>query len=69
MPAGTSPGLRSAKIRTLERTTVTIPNAEFAKLHLENLSSRDRMRLKERVSLSYETTPEQLQEKYDQLHG
>ena len=38
-------GLRSVKIRTLDRSIVTIPNGQFAKLHLENLAERDRIRL------------------------
>ena len=54
-------GLRSAKVRTLERTMVTIPNAQFAQLHLENLSKRDRMLMKTSLSLRYETTSEQLE--------
>ena len=34
-------GLRSVKIRTLDRSIVTVPNADFAKMQLENLSERD----------------------------
>lgn len=36
-------GLRSTRIRTLDRTVVTIPNAQFSALPLENLSRRDRI--------------------------
>ena len=54
-------GLRSVKIRTLDRTIVTIPNADFAKLQLENLADRDRVLLRENLRLRYETTREQLQ--------
>jgi small-conductance mechanosensitive channel len=54
-------GLRSVKIRTLDRTIVTIPNADFAKLQLENLAERDRVLLRENLRLRYETTREQLQ--------
>jgi MscS family membrane protein len=53
-------GLRSVKIRTLDRTLVTVPNADFAKLQLENLSVRDQILLKEDVCLRYETTQQQL---------
>jgi small-conductance mechanosensitive channel len=53
-------GLRSTRIRTLERTLVTIPNAEVAKHNLENFSLRDRMLLQTTLSLRYETTPDQL---------
>lgn len=53
-------GLRSTRIRTLDRTVVSIPNAEFASLQIENFSKRDRMRLFTTVGLRYETTPDQL---------
>jgi MscS family membrane protein len=54
-------GLRSVKIRTLDRTIVTVPNADFAKLQLENLAERDRVLLRENLRLRYETTRKQLQ--------
>ena len=53
-------GLRSTRVRTLDRTVVTIPNADFATMQLENLAARDRMRLAATISLRYETTPDQL---------
>jgi MscS family membrane protein len=53
-------GMRSTRIRTLERTIVTVPNAEFASLHLENFGKRDRMRYSPELGLLYATTPDQL---------
>lgn len=53
-------GLRSTRIRTLDRTVVAVPNAEFVTLHLENFSRRDRIWLKAMLGLRYETTPDQL---------
>jgi len=53
-------GLRSVKLRTLERTVVTVPNADFVKMQLENLTKRDRILLQEDLCLRYETTNEQL---------
>ncbi len=53
-------GLRSTRVRTLDRTVITIPNAEFAKLQLENFTRRDRILLKTILRVRYETTPEQL---------
>ena len=53
-------GLRSTKLRTVQRSLVTIPNAEVATLILENKSARDRMLLQTVISLRYETTPDQL---------
>lgn len=53
-------GLRSTRVRTLDRTIVTIPNADFSSMQIENLAARDRMRLTTTVGLRYETTPDQL---------
>jgi MscS family membrane protein len=35
-------GLRSTRIRTLDRSVVSVPNGQLANLTLENLSSRDK---------------------------
>jgi MscS family membrane protein len=53
-------GLRSTRIRTLERTVVTIPNGEFSNLTLENYALRDQRRLWTMIGVRYETTPDQL---------
>ena len=53
-------GLRSTRVRTLDRTVIAIPNAEFATLQLENFTKRDRIWLRPTIRLRYETTPDQL---------
>ena len=53
-------GLRSVKLRSLDRTIITIPNAEFINLNIENLTRRDRILLRKTIGLRYETTPDQL---------
>jgi MscS family membrane protein len=53
-------GLRSTRVRTLDRTLVSIPNAEFAGLQLENFARRDRIWLHATLGLRYETRPDQL---------
>ncbi len=53
-------GLRSTRIRTLDRTVVAVPNAEFSTMQLENFAKRDRIRLITTLGLRYETTPDQL---------
>ncbi len=53
-------GLRSTRIRTLERPLVSIPNGELAGLQIENFAKRDRVWLKTTLSLRYETTPDQM---------
>lgn len=53
-------GLRSVRIRTLERSVVSIPTAAFAEMQLENLAVRDRFLLRATLNLRYETTADQL---------
>ena len=52
--------LRSTKIRKFDRTLVTIPNAEFAQLHIVNFGRCDRMLMTTTLGLRYETTDDQL---------
>lgn len=53
-------GLRSTRVRTLDRTVVSIPNAEFASMQLENFTRRDRIWLHFTIGLRYETSPDQM---------
>jgi MscS family membrane protein len=53
-------GLWSTRIRTLERSVVSVPNAQFFTLHVDNLQRRDRLLFEATLRLSYETTPDQL---------
>lgn len=53
-------GLRSTRIRTLDRTMVTVPNSQIANLTLETLSARDTFWFHHIVGLRYETAPDQL---------
>jgi MscS family membrane protein len=53
-------GLRSTRVRTLDRTLVTIPNAEFSALSLENFTQRDRIWFHAMLGLRYETSADQL---------
>jgi MscS family membrane protein len=53
-------GLRSTKIRTLDRTLITVPNGRLAEMRLETFAARDRIRLHCIVGLVYETTEEQM---------
>jgi MscS family membrane protein len=53
-------GLRSTRVRTLDRTVVTIPNGQLASMSLENLSARDKFLFNHTIGLRYETTAEQL---------
>jgi MscS family membrane protein len=55
-------GLRSTRIRTLDRTLITIPNGKLAEMRLESFAARDRMRLWCTVHLVYGTTAHQMRE-------
>lgn len=54
-------GLRSTRIRTLDRTLVSIPNGRLAEMRLETFAARDRLRLTCTIGLVYNTTAEQMQ--------
>lgn len=53
-------GIRSTRIRGLDRTLTTIPNAEFSKMSVVNLSARDRILIRAVLGIRFETTPDQL---------
>ena len=53
-------GLRSTRVRTLEHTLVSIPNADFSNLPLDNYSKRQKIWYHPRIGLRYETTPDQI---------
>jgi MscS family membrane protein len=53
-------GLRSTRIRTADRTLVSVPNGQIANMRLETLSARDRCLFHPVVGLRYETTEAQL---------
>ena len=53
-------GLRSVRIRTLDRTIVTVPNAEFAQMNIENFAKRDKIRFYTILGIRYESSYEQL---------
>ena len=55
-------GLRSTRIRTLDRTVITIPNADFAAMPLENFADREKIRFNPKLYLRYGTKPDQLKQ-------
>ena len=58
-------GTRSTRIRTLDRTLVTIPNGRLADMRIETFAVRDRIRLSTTVGIVYETTQAQMQRVID----
>jgi len=55
-------GLRSTKIRTLDRTIITYPNGKLADMRIESLASRDMFRLACDLGLVYDTTAAQMRQ-------
>ncbi len=53
-------GLRSTRVRTVERTLLAIPNSHLAEMQVESLAARDRMCLMTTIGLVYGTTESQL---------
>ena len=53
-------GLRSTRIRTLDRTLVTIPNGDLSTARIENFAGRGRFLWQTTLGLRYETRPEQM---------
>jgi len=53
-------GLRSTRIRTMDRSLVSIPNGQISNERLEDMSSRDKFWLHPVLSLRYETTASQM---------
>jgi len=62
-------GMRSTRIRTAERTLISVPNGELSTMQIENFSRRDRIRLKTVLGLRYETTAEQLRFLLAEIHA
>jgi MscS family membrane protein len=53
-------GLRSTRIRTFDRTIITIPNGELANQRIESFAVRDRLRLATTIGLVHGTTSQQM---------
>jgi MscS family membrane protein len=53
-------GIRSTRIRGMDRTLTSIPNAMLSKMSIVNLAARDRMLIQAVIGVRYETRPEQL---------
>ena len=62
-------GLRSTRIRTLDRTLVSVPNGQIATMTLESLSARDKFWLHPVLGLRYDTTSQQMRALLDGIRN
>lgn len=60
-------GIRSTRIRTLEGRLVTMPNARFSENAVENVTLEPTRKVVTNLGLTYETSPEKMQEALELL--
>lgn len=60
-------GMRSTRIRTLEGRLVTIPNYKIVDSEIENVTAEEARKITLVLGLTYDTTPEAMQEAMDFL--
>jgi MscS family membrane protein len=62
-------GLRSTRIRTFDRTVISVPNGQIANMTLENMSTRDKFWFHPIIGLDYATTTTQLDAALEGIRG
>lgn len=62
-------GLRSTRIRTADRTVISVPNAQFSAMSLENLSARDKIWFHPVLNLRRNTTAAQMESVLAAIRG
>ncbi len=55
-------GIRSTRIRTLEKRLVTIPNYKIVEASIENISDEPKHRVLMKIGLVYNTTPQKIEQ-------
>ncbi len=58
-------GFRSTRIRTFAKTLVNVPNSRLANMVIDNIDAMPKRRIKMRIGLTYDTTPEKMQAAID----
>ena len=62
-------GLRSTRIRTVDRTILTVPNGQIATVNVETLSVRDKFRFFHVLGLRYGTSSSQIRQVVEGIHA
>lgn len=60
-------GLRSTRIRTLDRTLISVPNANFSTISLENITPRDKMLFNPTLAVRNDATAAQVRQVLDRV--
>ncbi len=60
-------GIRSTRIRTVEKTLVTLPNKEIMDSNVNNFSKRPMRRTTTTIGVTYDTTPDKMEKLLIQL--
>lgn len=60
-------GIRSTRLRTLAGTLVTIPNSTFSDSAVENVTAEPSRKVSSTIGLTYDMTPEKMQQAIDIL--
>mgnify|MGYP006279012021 CR=1 FL=1 len=60
-------GFRSTRIRTFEKTLVTVPNSQIANDQIENMDARPIRRVMMTVGVTYDTTADQMEEALESI--
>jgi len=60
-------GLRSTKIRTADRTIVTMPNGKLADMRIESYAPRDRILFSMKLRIAHDASPAQMQKILSEL--
>lgn len=60
-------GLSATKVRTLDRTVISVPNAQLSQINLENISMRDKFWFHHLLSLRRDATPDQLRQIFSKV--
>jgi MscS family membrane protein len=62
-------GLRSTRLRTTERTLLTIPNGTMATATIENLRFRDKFLIQQTIRLRYDLSPDHVRYVLEQIRN
>lgn len=60
-------GFRSTRLRTFYNSLITIPNSIMAKENIDNMGARPARRVRQTLGLTYETSPEKIEEFCDRV--